>query len=105
MHIGLLFYSVGLVFSKLASQYYFVSIGFLLSIMMMSLMLATFAIIWQQVLKRVLLTTALLNAEVCLLWSALFGSLFFKEIITIKIIFGISLIVTGVFIVNRSDTN
>jgi hypothetical protein len=74
MHIGLLFYSVGLVFSKLASQYYFVSIGFLLSIMMMSLMLATFAIIWQQVLKRVLLTIKCrsLSAMVCPVWILVF---------------------------------
>ncbi len=104
MHIGLLIYSIGLVFSKYAARYSWLTIQFLMCILLMTVFLLGFALIWQQILKKIPLSTALLNAEVCLIWTSLFGAFLFKEALSLKLFAGIGLILAGVSLVNRSES-
>ena len=58
--------------------------------------LGIYAIIWQQVLKRIELTTAYMFKGTSLIFVLLFSALIFNETITLWNIVGASLIVGGI---------
>jgi hypothetical protein len=41
--------------------------------------LFVYAILWQQVLKKIPLTTAIANKSITIVWGMIFGLLFFEE--------------------------
>lgn len=66
--------------------------------------LGIYAIVWQQVLKRMSLSVAFSNKGITLLWGLLFGAIFLKESITIGKIIGILIIIIGIVIL-MNDKN
>ena len=62
-----------------------------------------YAVLWQQILKRVPLVTAYANRAVTVIWGLIWGLLIFDERITIQKIVGAAIIVTGIMIVVKSD--
>lgn len=97
---GLLFiYSFCGVFSKLASQYSFLSLKFCLFYGISILILGIYAICWQQILKKFTLTTAFFNKAVTVIWGMLWGLIFFKEKITINMILGTLVVIFGIILV------
>ncbi len=77
-------------FQELFSIDYFV--GLVISVMILGI----YAIIWQQVLKRIELTTAYMFKGTSLIFVLLFSALIFNETITLWNIVGASLIVGGI---------
>lgn len=99
LHIVLLLYSINGILSKLASENQFYTSTFFMYYSIVLLNLVLYAILWQQILKRMPLTTAFSNKSVIVIWGMLWGALFFQERITMQMIIGGAIISYGVFLV------
>ncbi len=103
LHLLLLVYSFGGVFSKIAagasfpSMLFFVCYGLVLSI------LGIYAIGWQQIIKRMPLTTAFANKAVGVVWGIAWGMVFFGDSLTIGKLVGALLVVAGVILMGILD--
>lgn len=95
-----LIYSVNSIVAKLASGQerfsfmFFVFYGIELGI------LGVYAILWQQVIKRLELSVAYANKAVTLIWAMVWGKLIFDERITLSKMAGILLVIAGIVILN-----
>ena len=98
LHLLLFMYSLGSVFSKLASKEDFLSFKFILFYSIVLLNLFLYAILWQQILNRMPLITAYANKSVTVIWGILWGYIFFSEKITIFKIIGSLVIIIGVYL-------
>lgn len=91
-----LFYSTVSLATKFTSLQEFLSLKYFLGLAIVVAMLGVYAIIWQQVLKRIELTTAYMFKGTSLVFVLLFSALIFNETITVWNIVGASLIVGGI---------
>lgn len=82
--------------TKFTSLQEFLSLKYFLGLAIVVAMLGIYAIIWQQVLKRIELTTAYMFKGTSLIFVLMFSALIFNETITVWNIFGASLIVGGI---------
>lgn len=103
LHLLLLFYSFGGVCSKLAGRESVLSFRFILLYGGLLVITLVFAVGWQQIIKRMPLTTAYSNKAVGLLWSTLWGVLFFQEHLTLRMVIGAVIVLCGVVMVVRAD--
>ncbi len=103
LHMLLLIYSLGAVCSKYAGQSEFLSGGFIFYYGLVLLDLAIYAIVWQQILKKLPLVTAYANKAVTIIWGLLWGMLIFKEKVTVWNIIGAIIIVVGIYLVVMED--
>ena len=103
LHLLLLIYSLGGICSKLAGAESVFSFRFFLLYCGVLAIMAVYAIGWQQIIKHLPLTTAYSNKAVGLLWSTLWGVLFFQEQITLRMVFGAFIVLIGVVMVVRAD--
>lgn len=103
LHGLMLMYSLGAVCSKSASRYRFFSAGFLFYYGLAFAVLAVYAVVWQQLLKKIPLVTGYANKAVTVIWGLLWGRLFFEEAITVNGVTGAVLIMFGIYIVVKSD--
>lgn len=104
LHLLLMFYSFSSVCSKLASNQPFLSASFFLCYGCVFALLVLYAIGWQQIIKRLPLTTAFSNKAVTVVWGIIWGAVFFQEPITVKKVVGAALIIVGVVLYARADT-
>lgn len=105
LHLLLMAYSLSGVFSKLAAQQDFLSFKFCLFYAGVIGILGIYAIGWQQIIKRMPLTTAFSNKAITVVWGIVWGALFFGESITIGKIAGAILVIIGVVIFATSDAD
>lgn len=103
LHILLFVYSLGAIFSKLAGYQNFLSIYFILLYGLVLVDLFVYAIVWQQILKKLPLVTAYANKAITVIWGLLWGMLVFKETLTIWNIVGAIVIIIGIYLVVRAD--
>ncbi|MBR7071469.1 MAG: EamA family transporter [Clostridia bacterium] len=103
LHILLAVNSIGGIFSKMASQHDFLSPEFCLFYAGIIGILMAYAIVWQQILKHIPLTTAFCNKAVSIIWGIVWGFLIFKESVTWNMIIGAVIVIVGVIIVVKSD--
>lgn len=103
LHIELLLFSLGGICSKLAGQHEFLSFWFIFFYGLVILNLGVYAIVWQQIIKKLPLNTAYSNKAVNIAWGILWGFLFFQEQIKWNMILGAAIVIIGVLIVVRSD--
>lgn len=103
LHIILFIYSLAAIFSKLASAKEFLSIGFIFFYTAILVILFIYAVLWQQVLKRLPLNTAYANKSVVIIWGLVWGNFIFKERISTFMILGSILILVGLTLVVTSD--
>lgn len=96
-------YTLSGIFAKLASGYTFMSLGFILFYGAEILVLGIYAVLWQQMIKRIDLSLAYANRSVAIFWSMLWAFAFFKEEITVQNIIGVVIIVIGTVIVNSDN--
>lgn len=93
-------YTLSGVMGKLASSHPFLSFSFIAFYALEILILGIYAIVWQQIIKRVDLSVAYANRSLSLLWSLCWSVLFFHEGITWQNVIGAILVIVGVMIVN-----
>ena len=105
LHLMLMLYSMSGIFSKLAAHETFLSLRFCLYYGGIILLLGLYAIGWQQIIKRLPLTTAFANKAVSVVWGIIWGCLIFKESITIGKVIGAILVVSGVVLYAYSDND
>lgn len=103
LHLMLMVYSMSGICSKLAAEEAFLSIKFCFYYGIIILLLGGYAIGWQQIIKRLPLTTAFANKAVTVIWGIVWGALFFKESITIGKIIGAALVIAGVILFVIAD--
>lgn len=103
LHILLLIYSLSAVFSKLAGQNIFLSTPFIIFYGIVLFILFAYAIVWQQVIKKMPLVTAYSNKAVTVIWGLIWGMVFFKEKITGWNILGVIIIILGIVCVVKAD--
>ncbi len=103
LHILLLVYSMGSIFSKLAGEAELFSGSFFLYYGLVLVILAAYAIFWQQILKIIPLTTAYASKAVTVIWGLIWGLLFFKETLTVQKVLGVAVIILGIVLVVKSD--
>ena len=103
LHIMLMIYSMSGICSKKAATVPFLSASFCFYYGVIILLLMFYAIGWQQIIKRLSLTTAFANKAVTVVWGIIWGVLFFQEVITIGKVIGALLVVVGVVIYAYAD--
>ena len=100
MHIAFLVYTLYPLLGKFAMRYEMLSFQFIALYAVVFSVLFLYALLWQQVLKRIPLTTAIANKSVTIIWGMIFGLIFFDEKITLKMFLGALLILSGIFILS-----
>lgn len=103
LHIMLMIYSMSGICSKMASKQKFLSPKFILFYGLVIVLLGFYAIAWQQIIKRLPLTTAYANRAVTVIWGAVWGLLIFHENISPVKVIGILLVFTGVIMYALCD--
>ncbi len=103
LHIELLILSLSGVCAKLAAGYDFLSAGFILWYGLVIANLGVYAIVWQQIIKRLPLTTAYANKAVGIVWGIVWGVVFFSEQIKWNMLVGAAIVIAGVILVVKSD--
>lgn len=87
--------------AKLASNYPFLSMGFVLCYGAEIFILGLYALCWQQIIKKVDISIAYSNRAAAIFWSMLWAAAIFKEHISLQNIIGIVIIFAGIWMVNR----
>lgn len=96
-------YTLSGVTAKFASNYDFLSMGFILCYCAEIAVLGVYAIIWQQIIKRVDISIAYANRAMAIFWSMIWAAFLFREQITLQNMIGVVLIFAGTWVVNSSD--
>ncbi|MGN6711789.1 transporter [Anaerocolumna jejuensis] len=103
MHLLLMVYSMSGICSKKASNTIFLSGKFCLYYATIILLLGIYAVGWQQIIKRLPLTTAYANKAITVVWGLIWGVVFFNESITVGKVIGAVLVIIGVIIYAKVD--
>lgn len=105
LHVLLMVYSIECILGKTAANKDFLSLEWCFLYGGVLIILALYALGWQQIIKRMPLTSAYANKAITTVWGLVWGVLFFKEKITIGKLLGIILIVVGVVLFSFSDSD
>lgn len=100
--VVLIYTSAGIV-GKLASREELFSLPFLLLYGLEIIILGVYAILWQQMIKKIDLSIAYANRSINLLWSMLFAVLIFNESITLPNVLGVVVVFIGILLVNSEQ--
>lgn len=103
LHLILAIYSLTGVFSKTASRETFFNFRFCVCYGVILLLLGSYAIVWQQIIKRIPLTLAYADKAVTVIWGMVWGVLFFKESITVNKVAGAVIVIAGVVLYSLED--
>ena len=103
LQIVFFIYSINSVVAKFASAQEPFSLNFILLYGLELCVLGVYAILWQQLIKRMELSVAYSNKSVVLLWAMVFGALLFKEQITLTKVAGILLVIVGIVVLNSEE--
>lgn len=103
LHILLFLFSLGSVCSKIAGGAEFLSIKFIVFYGLVLVILFGYALVWQQLLKKLPLVTAYANKAVTVIWGLIWGMFLFHEKITFTNILGAALIILGIYVVVKAD--
>lgn len=103
LHALLALYSLCSICGKLAAGFEFMSPGFVLCYGGMICVLGIYAIGWQQVIKRMPLTSAYANKAVTIVWGIVWGVLLFQEAVTPAKLLGVAVVLAGVVLFSVAD--
>ena len=103
LHVSLFFSSLSGVCSKNAALSEFFSAEFFGWYALVLVIMFVYAVIWQQILKRMPLTVAYANRPVGLIWGMIWGRLFFGEAVTWRMLLGAAVIIAGIVVVVTED--
>ena len=103
LQLAILLFSCCTLLMKLAAQHPMLSIPWCLLYGSGVLILGSYAIIWQQFLRRMPLVTVYANRATAIFWSMVFGAFLFHEQIRWNMIAGVAVIFIGIYLVVTSD--
>lgn len=102
IQMAIIVYTLSGVAGKLASGHPFLSFPFIAFYGLEILILGVYALVWQQIIKKVDLSIAFANRSLSLLWSMLWSACIFHETITLQNMLGIAVVIVGVLLVNTN---
>ena len=102
LFLSFLVYSFASVFSKMASGYSFLSWPYLLWFGCAVATLGLFAVLWQQIIKRMPISDAYMFKGTTVIFVMLFSHFFFGETITVNNMVGAAIIVAGIALFAKS---
>ena len=102
LQFAVMVYSVNTVVAKYVAREPWFSVKFLLLYLLEFAVLGVYAILWQQIIKRVELSVAYANKAMTLLWSLVWGVLLFQEGVTFLKAAGVALVIAGTVLLNLS---
>lgn len=97
-----LIYACTVVFTKSASQHQFLSFPYILCLVGAVAVMGVYALLWQQVIKRMPIAEAYMFKGTSLVFVLLLSALIFGEAITLSNIIGAVVIIVGIVIYARS---
>jgi len=103
LQLAILLFSGCTLLMKVAAQYDVLSWSWILLYGTGVLILASYALIWQQFLKRMPLVTVYANRATAMFWGMIFGCFLFRETITWNMLLGVAVIFFGIYLVVTSD--
>lgn len=98
LQVALFIVSFGAVCSKMAGRQEFLSFNFFVFYGALILILFIYAILWQQVLKKISLVIAYACKGIGIIYGIIWGMAFFNEELTWKMVTGAILVLIGVYI-------
>ena len=98
LHAIVFLYSVSELVMKLASAQPFLSFNWCALYALVILILGVYAIVWQQILKKLPLNVAYANKSLTLAWGMLLGAVVFDESITVTKVIGAAVVLLGVIL-------
>lgn len=98
LHLILMIYSLSEICSKTASGSPFLSFEFCMFYGLSLIISGVYAILWQQIIKKIPLNIAYANKAVTLMWGMVWGTVFFNEHISIANIIGTAIVMAGVLL-------
>ncbi|MCI7789464.1 MAG: EamA family transporter [Lachnospiraceae bacterium] len=96
----IIIYTVSSVMAKFASANKETPIKFFLFLGLEFAILAVYAVLWQQMIKRFDLSVAYANRSMAILWSMIWAVIFFHDKITLRNVLGVLLVLLGTIVVN-----
>ena len=96
-------YSLSDVCSKAAAGTEWISLPFFIFYGAVLVLLGIYALGWQQVIKRMPLTTAYANRAITIVWGIFWGCILFGETITLGKIVGAAIIICGILLFVQAD--
>lgn len=103
LQLAIVLFSGCTLLMKVAAQYDMFSWNWILLYGLGVFILAGYALIWQQFLKRMPLVTVYANRATAMFWSMIFGYFLFHETIRWNMIVGVLIIFCGIYLVVTSD--
>ena len=103
IQLAVIVYTFSGVMGKLAAGHEFLSWPFIFFIGFELFILACYAVIWQQIIKRYPLSIAYVNRAMAIFWSTLWAAIIFGERITLNNIIGVIVIFVGIMVVNSDE--
>jgi drug/metabolite transporter (DMT)-like permease len=100
LELSVMVYSLSTVAANMASKHEFLSWGYIFFFGLEFVVLAIYAILWQQIIKKFQLSVAYANKSLTLLWSMLWNYIIFSQGITPGKVAGVVLVMIGVMIMN-----
>ena len=97
-----LVYACTAIFTKSASQHHFLSLPYILWLVCAVGVMGAYALLWQQVIKRMPIAEAYMFKGTSLIFVLLLSALIFGEAITLSNIIGAVVIIVGIVIFARS---
>ena len=95
-------YACTAIFTKSASQHQFLSLSYILWLVGAVGVMGVYALLWQQVIKRMPIAEAYMFKGTSLVFVLLLSAFVFGEAITLSNIFGAVVIIVGIVIYARS---
>lgn len=99
LHILIFSLSIGGVLAKTAASKDFLSLEFILFYGIAILIDVLFAVIWQQIIKKIPLNSAYVTKAMTLVWNAVLGVILFHETLSVNNIIGIIVVGCGVILI------
>ncbi len=96
-------YSFILIIGKMASKHRLFSPMFILFFALELLVFGIYAVLWQQVMKKVELTLAYSGKGAVILWTLLWSLLIFNESVKFTNVFGALIIFIGIYVVMSDE--
>lgn len=107
LHLCILIFSMTEIFGKLAANTYKAegmhSVKLYVYLALMLFVCMFYAFCWQKIIKHFELHTAYANRAMYLVWSQIWASMIFSEVITFKNVIGMLIVMTGVILVSTGD--
>lgn len=103
LQASLFVYAICALCEKFTSKLPLMSSNFILGYIFVVALLGVYAILWQQILKRIELNIAFSNKAITVIWGFILGFLILGENISLKMVIGAIFVIVGIMLLMVND--